>query len=154
MASEHELIGPRWSVAEAAEKLGKHPSHLRRLWKRGVLPQPKKTAGGRPYFDDALLKTSMAVMRSGVGLNGEEVLFYRRRTKNRRCNRMERSTERQPAPAGDPYISKIKEAIAQFGIPEARLEPTAIQSLLTAIFGDERPEIATVLPELVKRLRP
>lgn len=154
MASEHELIGPRWSVAEAAEKLGKHPSHLRRLWKRGVIPAPKKTANGRPYYDDHLIEVITMVMRSGVGLNGEEVLFYRRRRNSRKCSRMKQAVERRSTPAGDPYINKVREALVQFGIPEARLEPTAIHSLLTAAFGDERPEIRVALPELVKRLRP
>lgn len=154
MEPKLELTGIRVSVAKAAEMLDKHPSHLRRLWKRGVLPAPKRTANGRPYYDDDLLKVITAVMKSGIGMNGEEVLFYRRRTKTGRRNRLTRSGKPRPPARSDPYIISLKDALTQFGIPQDRLDPDAIQSHLAATFGDQRPDIGTVLLELVKRLRP
>lgn len=152
MESRSELIKARYSVAEAAELIGKHPSHLRRLWKRGLLPAPRKTAGGRPYYDDELLAVIRTVMQSGIGLNGEEVLFYRQRAKARRHNRSSRSGERKPPVARDPYILSLKDALTQLGIPKDRLEPDAIQAQLAALYGDQRPEIKKVLHQLAKRM--
>ena len=152
MGPKPELTGIRVSVAEAAEMMGKHPSHLRRLWKRGVLPAPRKTANGRPYFDDNLLKAIAAVVKSGIGLNGEEVLFYRRRAKSGRRNRTTLSTEPRPSAKSDPYIINLRHMLAQFGIPQDRLKLDAIQSQLVAAFGDKRPDIGEVLRELAKRL--
>jgi DNA-binding transcriptional MerR regulator len=148
-----ELTTSRYSVAQVAEMLGRHPSHIRRLWKQGVFPKPKKTASGRPYFDDELLKVIEAVMKSGIGLNGEEVLFYRRRARAGRRSHTARSVgSAMPATKGDPYILGIQNALAQLGVPKDRLELNAIQSQLEAVFGNERPDLETVLRELSKRL--
>lgn len=153
MESRRELNGIRVSVTEAADILGKHPSHLRRLWKRGVIPAPRKTANGRPYFDDELLRVIMAVMESGIGLNGEEVLFYRRRAKTGRHNRKTLSGKRSPTTGSNPYILGLQDALAQLGISKDRLDPDVIQVQLKAAFGNQWPEPETVLPELAKRLR-
>lgn len=152
MIPKPEVTGIRVSVNKAAEIVGKHPSYLRRLWKRGVIPEPKRTAGGRPYFDDDLLEVIMTVMKTGIGLNGEEIMFYRRRKKAARCGRTQQSDGSRRGAAVDPYITQLKKALSQVGVPDDRLKPAAIQAHLAVVFGDQRPPVEVVLRDLAKQL--
>ena len=82
MKVTEDLKGARLTIVLAAELVKMHPGHFRRLCQRGVFPQPKRTAKGRPYFDYELLSVIANVLKSGVGKNGEEIVFYRRRATN------------------------------------------------------------------------
>ena len=145
-----ELKGARLSITEAAELIHMHPAHFRRLCRRGVFPQPKRTAKGRPFFDYELLTVIASVLKSGVGLNAEEIVFYRRRSRSGPRKRPVRSCELSGG--DDDYLANLAEGLRQVGIPEKSLTVEKLSAALTAIFGQERPELATAIPALAKRL--
>ena len=145
-----ELKGARISVVGAAELANMHPAHFRRLIRREVFPPPKRTAKGRPYFDYDLLAGIAGILKSGVGQNGEEIVFYRRQPKTgapRQCSR-------GPAAHGgqDGYLADLAEGLRQVGIPEELLTPAKLKAVLTAAFGRERPDLAVAIPDLAQRL--
>jgi hypothetical protein len=76
-----DLDGARLNVSRTAELISMEAGHFRRLVRRGVFPTPKRTAKGMPYFDHELLCQIGHVLKSGVGLNNEEISFYRRKPK-------------------------------------------------------------------------
>jgi hypothetical protein len=145
-----DLKGARISVVGAAELANMHPAHFRRLIRRGVFPKPKRTAKGRPYFDYDLLTGIAGILKGGVGQNGEEIVFYRRQPKNRTT----RGGPRRPAPAAamDGYLAGLAEGLRQVGIPEELLTPAKLQAAMTAAFGQERPDLAVVIPDIAQRL--
>ena len=73
------LEGSRLNVTRTAELFHMNVGHLRRLSRRGVLPAPRRTTKQMPYYDFDLLTQIGEVLRTGVGLNAEEVSFYRRK---------------------------------------------------------------------------
>jgi hypothetical protein len=79
MHLKDDLKGSRVTLTRAAELAGMHPAHFRRLIRQGIFPKPRKTAKGRPYFDYDLLARVAGILSTGVGQNGQEVLFYRRK---------------------------------------------------------------------------
>jgi len=145
-----ELKGARISVVRAAELATMHPAHFRRLIRRGVFPLPRRTAKGRPYFDYDLLAAVAAVLKSGVGQNGEEILFYRRKPQSGLPKH--RSRRLQPAPVADAYLSHLAEGLKQVGVPEEVLKPERLQAALVEVFGQERPDLAVAIPDLAQRL--
>jgi len=145
-----ELNGARITVVRAAELASMHPAHFRRLVRRGVFPAPKRTAKGRPYFDYDLLGVVALVLRSGVGQNGEEILFYRRRSKSGPAK--QRARRVQPAAVVDGYLADLAEGLRQVGVAEDMLKPDKLQAALTEAFGQERPDLAVAIPDLAQRL--
>ena len=145
-----DLQGARVSMVKAAELAAMHPGHFRRLVRRGVFPQPKRTAKGRPYFDYEALTVIAGVLSSGVGQSGEEILFYRRKPKTGPGK--QRSRRSQPAPGADAYLTDLIEGLRQVGVPEDSLRPERLQAALVAAFGQQRPDLATAIPVLAQRL--
>jgi hypothetical protein len=124
-----------------------HPAHFRRLYRRGVFPRPRKTSKGKPYFDYELLVVVAGVLKSGVGQNGEEVSFYRRR----RAQRSHATPRRRPE-RPDGYIATLRDGLLQVGAPKDSLEPSNIRDLLTQLFGKGRPELGTAIVTLARHL--
>jgi hypothetical protein len=150
MKLSDELKNARITVVGAAELASMHPAHFRRLVRRGVFPSPKRTAKGRPYFDYDMLVAVAGVLRSGVGQNGEEIVFYRRRTRTGGTKR--RVSHPQPAPVVDAYLVDLAEGLKQVGVPEDLVKPERLQSALVEAFGQVRPDLATAIPVLAQRL--
>ena len=114
-----ELEGARVNVSRAAELAVMHPAHFRRLVRRGVLPTPKRTGKGMPFYDHALLLEIAEVLRTGVGKNGEEIAFYRRRARRAEPRPRQR---RGGSPAQiDTYLDAVVEGCRQCGIDPAEL---------------------------------
>ncbi len=150
MRIPNELNGARIAVVGAAELVNMHPAHFRRLVRRGVFPPPKRTAKGRPYFDYDLLSAIAGILKAGVGQNGEEILFYRRKPKS--GSGKQRSRRVQPAAVVDGYLADLAEGLRQVGIPEDLLKSDKLQAVVAEAFGQERPDLTAAIPELAQRL--
>ena len=138
-----DLDGARVTVARAAELAGMHPTHFRRLCRRGVFPKPKRTAKGRPYFDYNLLAIIAQVIKTGLGLDGEEILFYRKTAKRPRPGNTQAMT---------PYLSDIAAVLRQLGVPEKNLTASTLKRTLKQAFGSTWPDVFVAIPELNRRL--
>ncbi len=145
-----ELEGARLNITQTAELVHMNVGHFRRLVRRGVLPPPKKTAKKMPYFDYELICQIGQVFKAGVGVNGEEISFYRRKTKQAR-QREPRKREKQQD-ATDPYLESVIEGCKQLGVDEGKLTVSGIKAALTAEFGNDRPSLDQAIPTVARRL--
>jgi hypothetical protein len=141
-----DLKEARLTVSAAAELAQMHPAHFRRLCRRGVFPKPRKTARGRPYFDFELLTKVAQVLKTGIGANGDEVCFYTKRHTAR--SRRQRRSHEQP----DRYITDLTKGLSQIGVPKDQLTRTTLKTHLAQEFGTERPDLATAIAALARRL--
>ena len=143
------LKDARLNVRETAIMVGVHEAHFRRLVRGGVFPSAKRTAKGLPYFDHPLIEQIAGIVRSKVGANGVEVMFYRRRR-----NSAKRVQQRPQADAGsrDSYLGNLIEGLRQLGVDDARLGASGIRSVLVEEFGTSRPALERALPVVARRL--
>lgn len=148
MEVTEDLKGARFTVAKAAELANMHPAHFRRLCRRGIFPPPKRTAKGRPYVDYDLLMRVARILKSGVGENGQEVIFYRRKSQSTG----KRSERRRDSPAPDPYLRALGDGLKQLGIAKKELRHERLVAVLTAEFGAHRPELSVSIPAVLRRL--
>ncbi len=146
----NELEGARLNVTRTAELVHMNVGHFRRLVRQGVLPSPKKTTKGMPYFDYDLICQIGQVLKAGVGVNGEEISFYRRKTKQPRQRRSRQRGEQQNAT--DPYLESIIEGCRQLGVDEGKLTASGIKAILATEFGDDRPSLDQAIPVVARRL--
>ncbi len=145
-----DLEGSRLNVTRTAEFFSMDAGHLRRLSRRGVLPSPKRTAKGMPYYDFQLLTQIAEVLRTGVGLNAEEVSFYRRKektTKNRK-KRAQGSTQQSP----DAFVESVIEGCRELGIAKEILDVATVKRIIADEFGKDEPELRRVIPVVARRI--
>ena len=69
------------SVSEMAKIAGFSRQRYYDLLKEGVFPQPLRT-GSRPFYPPELQQVVLGVVETGVGANGEYVLFNAKRATN------------------------------------------------------------------------
>ena len=146
--------GTRINVTTTATLFSMDPSHFRRLVRRGVLPKAKRTSRNMPYYDRKLMERIQPVLRSGVGCNGDEIAFYRRRPKTQRLPSPRRSNgEATNKPSA--FVESVLEGCRQLGVEEGLLSPARIRNTLSEQFGSDYEERALeeVIPVLVRRLQ-
>ena len=145
-----ELKGSRLNVTMTAELFCMNVGHLRRLVRRGVFPKPKRTSKGLPFFDYGLLVQISTILRTGVGLNAEEVSFYRRKEKTptTRKNKARGSNHQPP----DPFIASVIEGCKELGIAKNKLSAEAVKQIMAAEFNGEQPELKDVIPVVARRI--
>jgi len=143
------LKGSRLNVTRTAELFCMDPGHLRRLCRRGVLPSPKRTAKGMPYYDFDLLKGIGEVLRSGVGVNKEEISFYRRKSKSHRNRRGKANGRKQ---TGSSFIDSVIQGCLQLGIAKNKLDVGTVSSIITEEFGKDKPDLREALPVVARRI--
>lgn len=144
------LDGARLNVARTAELVAMDPGHFRRLVRRGVFPTPKRTAKGMPFYDHELLCQIGQVLKSGIGLTGEEISFYRRKPKRHRPT-PPRTREQRPQPV-DSYLESIIDGCRQLGVADELLDPATVKRILVAECGDDRPELERAIPLVARSL--
>jgi len=72
------------SVREMAEMVGLSRSRFYTLMQAGIFPTPVQQAScKRPIFDQELQQKCLEIRRTGIGFNGQPVLFNRKRKKKR-----------------------------------------------------------------------
>ena len=146
--------GTRTNVTTTALLFSMDPSHFRRLVRRGVLPKAKRTSRNMPYYDRKLMERIHDVLRSGVGCNGDEIAFYRRRPKTQRLPSPRRSKgEATNKPTA--FVESVLEGCRQLGVVEDHLSLTRIRHTLSEEFGSDYEEHALeeVIPVVVRRLQ-
>ena len=146
-----DLEGARLNVTRTAELFSMDAGHLRRLSRRGVLPAPKRTAvKAMPFYDFELLTQISEVLRSGVGLNQEEISFYRRKEKapKKRKNRAKGSNHRSP----DAFVQQIIEGCKELGIAKDKLDVETVKQIMAAEFNGTHPELKDVITIVARRL--
>ena len=137
MKITRELEGARLNVTRTAELFHMDAGHLRRLSRRGVLPAPKRTAvKAMPFYDFELLTQIGEVLRTGVGLNAEEISFYRRKEKTpeKRKNRARESNQRSP----DAFVESIIEGCKELGVGKDKLDVETVKQIMAAEFNGQQ----------------
>ena len=145
-----ELRGSRLNVTMTAELFHMNVGHFRRLSRRGVLPAPKRTTKQMPYYNFELLTQIGEVLRTGVGLNAEEVSFYRRKEKapKKRKNKAQRSVPK----SADSIVKSVIEGCKELGVGKDKLTVEAAKQIMAAEFNGEQPELKDVIPVVARRL--
>ena len=144
-----EFNGARLNVSRTAELFSMDQAHFRRLCRRGVLPVPKRTSKGMPYFDYELLNEIAGVLKSGIGKNNEEISFYRRKPKPTKKRRPRAKDCKQET--SDSYIESLIQGCREFGISKDKLDIEGIRKVLAEEFGGENPELSDALPVVARR---
>ena len=142
----------RMNVTTTATLFAMDPGHFRRLVRRGVLPRAKRTSRNMPYYDRGLMERIHDVLRSGVGCNGEEIAFYRRRAKPQ--GPAQRSAAERRAAKPSSFIESVVEGCRQLGVGDDHLSPARISRALLEEFGvgfEDHP-LEEVIPALVRRI--
>ena len=120
MTIPSHLKDARLNMTRAAEVVSMNVGHLRRLVRRGVFPKPKRTSKGLPFFDYDLVVQISTILRTGGGLNQEEISFYRRQPKIPKNGRKRAGgSSRQ---AADSFVKQVIEGCKQLGIARERLD--------------------------------
>ena len=151
MKISKDLEGARLNVTRTAELFHMDAGHLRRLSRRGVLPAPKRTAvKAMPFYDYELLTQISEVLRSGVGLNQEEISFYRRKEKTpeKRKNRAKGSTQQSP----DAFVESVIEGCRELGIAKEKLDVSTVKKIIADEFGKDEAELRQVIPVVARRI--
>lgn len=150
MKIPREYEGSRLNMRRTAELLSMDDGHLRRLVRRGVFPSPRRTSKGLPYYDFELLSAIGGILKSGVGISGEEVSFYRRRRKKKQSS--DRRNGRSRGASVDEYLRSLIEGCRQLGVGEEVLDASHVAGVVREAFGNDRPELEQALPEVVRLL--
>jgi len=145
----NDLDGARLNVSRTAELVSMDPAHFRRLVRRGVFPSPKKTSKNLPFYDYSLLLKLAEVLKTGIGVSGEEICFYRRKSKKHQPRRRKSREEKKPL---DEYLLSVIEGCKELGITEDKLDPETVSQILSEEFGDDRPKLREVLPVVARRI--
>ncbi len=145
-----DLEGARLNVTRTAEFFSMNAGHLRRLSRRGVLPSPKRTAKGMPYYNFELLTQIGEVLRTGVGLNAEEVSFYRRKEKSPKNRRKRAKGSTQPSP--DAFVESVIEGCKELGVGKHKLDVATVKKIIADEFGKDEAELRQVIPVVARRI--
>ncbi len=151
MRISKEYEGARLNMRRTAELLVMNDAHLRRLVRRGIFPKPKRTSKGLPYFDFELLSLIGGVLKSGVGISGEEVAFYRRKPKNSRAQRKRKLTTSKSATA-DTFVDSIIQGCRQLGVGEELVGVADVTAIVLEEFENDRPSMEKAIPVVARRL--
>ncbi len=150
MTIPSHLKDARLNMVRAAEVVSMNVGHLRRLVRRGIFPKPKRTSKGMPFFDYELLVQISTIMRTGVGLNAEEVSFYRRKEKTPK-KRKNKAKGTSPQLA-DSLLKSVIEGRKELGVGKGKLTVEAVKQIMAAEFNGEQPELEDVIPVVARRL--
>ena len=150
MTIPSHLKDARLNMTRTAEVVAMNVDHLRRLVRRGVFPKPKRTSKGMPFFDYALLMQISTILRTGVGLNAEEVSFYRRKEKT------PKKAKHKPKGGGlqsaESLLKSVIEGCQELGVCKNKLTVEAVKQIMAAEFNGEQPELRDAIPVVARRL--
>ncbi|MFW6039319.1 MAG: helix-turn-helix transcriptional regulator [bacterium] len=149
MTRDHQSRRPL-SVSAMADLLGFSRQHFHELIKRGVFPPPVyHITTRRPMYVGDLQERCHEVLRSGVGENGQPVMFNNtRRRRGRKGQRQKRTSQkRQPT---DSRTRRLAEQLAYLNV-HTTLEQvsSALRAAQAEGVNEEEPAL---LGYLVRRL--
>ncbi len=138
--THHDLAAP-CSVSQMARRLGLSRARFYQLLDRSVFPPPVRSATRRPYYPPDLQQKCFEIRKTGVGANGQPVLFNRSRTK--------RVPRRIPAGKYDQFVAALK----NMGLKRnAQAIEHALQTLYPSGWQDTDPN--RVLRDLARHFAP
>ena len=139
-----EPIKAAISISEMCRQLGMSRSQFYSHVKKGTFHTPLKLANGRPYFNASQVEDNLNARASGVGVNGEYVLFY------------ERSTEPKPFNEKKVVADDHSQLIASLGsLGITSVTNQKVQSAIEACFakGINDEDESTVLRAVFRHLK-
>jgi len=144
------------SVTDMARAVGLSRSRFYALMESGTFPPPiYLIATRRPFYDERLKEQCLEIRRSGLGLNGEPILFYPKRIGNptRASRRSSSARKRTTARAVDTRIRHLAQMLTGLGIADPK--PDAIDAALRDCFpeGVEGQDEGVVVAAVFRRLR-
>ncbi len=147
MSSQEQSRKAFVSVVDLCEMLGLSKSRFYAMMKAGVFPKPIRTAAcKRSVFDADLQQKCLEIRQTGIGHNGQPVLFNRKRQK---------STSRkfrQDHPPISKEHAELVEAMKSLGLT---VKPEEVQTALQNLYPNGRGGIddGEVLRQLFLHLR-
>ncbi len=137
---------PIASVSDICQMLQVCRSRYYQLAKAGFLPKPKIDARSqRPYFDEELQQKCLEFRETGIGINGQIMMFYTPRTQKNHPSK-------RPAKKIDPAVKEYVETLESMG-----LETTAkdVQTALKEIYpeGTNGEDTGLIIRELFRYLK-
>ena len=103
------------SVSEMAGMLGLSRGRFHELCKREVFPMPVyDLRSRRPFYDTTLQQLCMQIRRSGIGWNGQYILFYRTGQQSRGSS--PRSLLRKGKKSNGEGIPELVDALRHLGL--------------------------------------
>lgn len=139
-----EPIKAAISISEMCRQLRMSRSQFYAHVKKGTFHSPLKLANGRPYFNASQVEDNLAARASGVGVNGEYVLFY------------ERSTEPKPQNGKKVVTHEHSQLIASLGaLGITSVTNEQVQSAIESCFpqGIKDEDETTVLRAVFRHLK-
>lgn len=111
--------------------------------KRGTFHEPLKLLNGRPYFSASMVEDNLRARETGVGVNGEYVIFYERQSSGTK------SVEKKGKPDHSPLIDGLK----ALGLSAVSIEQ--VEAAVTACFpnGTSGQDEASVLRAVFRHLK-
>lgn len=109
--------------------------------KRGTFHAPLRLPNGRPYFDTEMVEQNVAARNTGIGVNGEYVLFYERQP----------STEKKPT--ATPKHDKLIVGLKSLGL--SAITSDQIETAMKACYpnGTEEADETAVLRTVFRHLK-
>lgn len=144
------------SVSEMCRLLDISRSQFYWHVKRGTFHEPLKLASnGRPYFTAEMVEQNLTARETGIGVDGEFVIFYERRSTSD-VSRTEtvRSAKRSVKPEPVVQSSPLADGLRSLGLD---VTSDQIESALTACYptgtdGDEESNILRTVFRHLKRV--
>ena len=116
------------SVSEMAQLLDLSRSRFYQLQKQGVFPQPLyDSATKRPFYPQHLQDRCLETRRSGIGDNGQRILFYARRRKGS-------VAPKHPVPQ---YYQVLIKVLSQMGV---KTTPKQLKVALKNLYPEGLPQ--------------
>ena len=125
---------PVVTIAEMRSRLAMSRSNLFWHMKKGTFHRPSKLANGRSFFTSQQAEENERVKQTGIGINGEYVLFYERQRSRSKVSR--KKPERH---------SEIISLMADLGLSD--VTATQIEEAISVSFTT-KPEDLTTSPVL------
>lgn len=115
---------PIASISDICQMLQVCRSRYYQLTKAGLLPKPKiDTRSNRPFFDEELQQQCLEFRETGIGVNGQIMMFYTPRIQ--KC-----PLSKRPAKKIDPVIQEYVETLEGMGLETSDKD---VQSALNEI---------------------
>ena len=134
------------SVSDICQMLQVSRSRYYQLSKAGFLPQPKiDTRSNRPYFDKELQQKCLEFRETGIGDNGQIMMFYTPRIQKHHPTK-------RPAKKIDPVIQEYVETLEGMGLETTTKE---VQAALNEIYpqGTNGEDNGLIIRELFRHLK-
>ena len=122
-----ENLKPTCSLSEMAESLGLSRSRFHQLRQKNVFPQPLyDIVTKRPFYNQQLQDRCLQIRDTGIGINNQQILFYRRRKK-------------RPPASPDTVPQGYKVLVRVFDKLKIKTTPKELKAVLKELYPESLP---------------